>query len=56
MHRIELKQEKKMESSPFGNPESNELESEIQYQESGTHNVESKIEDCHGFPQILRNT
>ena len=37
------------QSSPFGNPESTELESGIQYSESGIQRVESRIQDCHGF-------
>ena len=39
---------KKMDSFPFGNPRFTELESGIQYPESGIHNVESRIQDCHG--------
>ena len=35
--------QKNLESSPFGNPESTELESGIQYPESGIHSVESRI-------------
>ena len=49
-----LKQKKKLESSPFWNPESTELESGIQYSESGIHRVESRIQDCHGFPYMGR--
>ena len=47
MRRKALKQKKKLESSPFWNPESTELESRIQYSESGIHRVESRIQDCH---------
>ena len=47
-----IKTEKKLESSPFWNPESTELESGIQYSESGIHRVESRIQDCHGFPYM----
>ena len=43
-----------MESSPFWNPESTELESGIQCSESGIHRVESRIQDCHGFPYMGR--
>ena len=43
-----------MESSPFGNPESTELESGIQYTESGIHSVESRILDSPGFPYVGR--
>ena len=49
-----FKTEKKLESSPFWNPESTELESGIQYSESGIHRVESRIQDCHGFPYMGR--
>ena len=55
MRRKALKQKKKMESSPFWNPESTELESGIQYSESGIHRVGSRIQDCHGFPYMGRN-
>ena len=51
-----IKAEKKLESSPFWNPESTELESGIQYSESGIHRVESRIQDCHGFPYMGRKT
>ena len=44
-----IKTEKNLESSPFWNPESTELESGIQYSESGIQRVESIIQDCHGF-------
>ena len=54
MVRKALKQKKKLESSPFWNPESTELESGIQYSESGIHRVESRIHDCHGFPYMGR--
>ena len=30
------------------------LESGIQYSESGIHRVESRIQDCHGFPYMGR--
>ena len=50
-----IKTEKKLESSPFWNPESTELKSGIQYSESGIHRVESRIQDCHGFPYMGRN-
>ena len=49
-----IKTEKNLESSPFWNPESTELESGIQYSESGIHGVESRIQDCHGFPYMGR--
>ena len=49
-----IKTEKKLQSSPFWNPESTELESGIQYSESGIHRVESRIRDCHGFPYMGR--
>ena len=55
MRRKALKQKKKLESSPFWNPESTELKSGIQQLESGIHSVESRIQDCHGFPYIGRN-
>ena len=42
-----IKTEKNLESSPFWNPESTELE-------SGIHRVESRIQDCHGFPYMGR--
>ena len=48
MLRKALKQKKKLESSPFWNPESTELE-------SGIHRVESRIQDCHGFPYMGRH-
>ena len=51
-----IKTEKNLESSPFWNPESTELESGIQYSESGIHWVESRIQDCHGFPYMGRIT
>ena len=56
MRRKTLKQKKNLESSPFWNPESTELESGIQYSESGIHRVESRIQDCHGFPYMGRKT
>ena len=49
-----IKTENNLESSPFWNPESTELESGIQYSESGIHRVESRIQDCHGFPYMER--
>ena len=55
MRRKALKHTKKhLESSPFGNPESTELESGIQYSESGIHSVESRIQDFPGFPYMGR--
>ena len=54
MRRKALKQKKILESSPFSNPESTELESGIYYSESGIHRVESRIQDCHGFPYMGR--
>ena len=56
MRRKALKQKKNLESSPFWNPESTELESGIQYSESGIHRVESRIQDCHGFPYMGRSS
>ena len=47
MRRKALKQIKNLESSPFRNPESTELE-------SGIHRVEFRIQDCHGFPYMGR--
>ena len=49
-----IKTEKHLESSPFWNPESTELESAIQYSESGIHRVESRVQECHGFPYMGR--
>ena len=49
-----IKTEKRLESSPFWNPESTELESGIQYSESRIHRVESRVQDCHGFPYMGR--
>ena len=46
MRRKTLKQKKNLESSPFWNPESTELESGIRYSESGIQWVESRIQDC----------
>ena len=43
-----IKTEKKFGIQPF-------LESGIQYSESGIHRVESRIQDCHGFPYMGRN-
>ena len=54
MRRKALKEKKNLESSPFWNPESTELESGIQCSESGIHRVESRIHDCHGFPYMGR--
>ena len=45
MLRKALKQEKKIGIQPF-------LESGIQYSESGIHRVESRIQECHGFPYM----
>ena len=42
-----IKTEKKFGIQPF-------LESGIQYSESGIHRVESRIQDCHGFPYTER--
>ena len=42
-----------MESSTFWNPESTVLESGIQYPESGIHSMESRIQDCPGFPYMV---
>ena len=50
-----IKTEKNLESSPFWNPESTELESGIQYTESGIHRVESRIQVCQGFPYMGRD-
>ena len=47
-----IKTGKKMESSSFWNPESTVLESGIQYPESGIHSMESRIQDCPGFPYM----
>ena len=44
-----------MESSPCWNPESTVLESGIQYPETGIHSVESRIQECSGFPYMGRN-
>ena len=49
-----IKTDKKMESSSFWNPESTVLESGIQYPESGIHSMESRIQDCLGFPYMGR--
>ena len=49
-----IKTGKKMESSTFWNPESTVLESGIQYPESGIHSMESRIQDCPGFPYMGR--
>ena len=49
-----IKTGKKMESSSFWNPESTVLESGIQYPESGIHSMESRIQDCPGFPCMGR--
>ena len=45
-----IKTGKKMESSSFWNPES----TGIQYPESGIHSMESRIQDCPGFPYMGR--
>ena len=45
-----IKTGKKMESTSFLNPESIVLESGIQYPASGIHSMESRIQDCPGFP------
>ena len=50
-----IKTGKKMESSSFWNPESTVLESGIQYPESGIHSMESRIQDCPGFPYMGRS-
>ena len=42
-----IKTEKKFGIQPF-------LESGIQYSESGIYRVESRIQDCHGFPYMGR--
>ena len=55
MRRKTLKLKKNLESSPFWNTESTELESGIQYSESGIHRVESRIQDCHGIPYMGRD-
>ena len=49
-----IKNSKKLESSPFWNPESTVLESGIQYPESGIHSVESRIQECPEFPYMGR--
>ena len=49
-----IKTGKKVESSSFWNPES-VLESGIQYPESGIHRMESRIQDCPGFPYMGRS-
>ena len=49
-----IKTGKKMESNSFWNPESTVLESGIQYPESGIHSMESRIQDCPGFPYMGR--
>ena len=43
-----IKTGKKMESSTFWNPESTVLE-------SGIHSMESRIQECPGFPYMGRN-
>ena len=50
-----IKTEKNLESSPFWNPESTELESGIRYSESGIHRVESRIQDFPAFPYMGRS-
>ena len=54
VRRKALKPGKKMESSSFWNPESTVLETGIQYPESGIHSMESRIQDCPGFPYMGR--
>ena len=49
-----IKTGKKMESTSFWNPESTVLESGIQYPGSGIHSMESRIQDCPGFPYMGR--
>ena len=49
-----IKTGQKMESTCFWNPESTVLESGIQYPESGIHRMESRIQDCPGFPYMGR--
>ena len=44
-----------MESTSFWNPESTVLESGIQYPGSGIHSMESRIQDCPGFPYMGRH-
>ena len=51
-----IKTGKKMESTSFWNPESTVLESGIQYSGSGIHSMESRIQDCPGFPYMGRYT
>ena len=48
-----IKTGKKVESSSFWNPESTVLESGIQYPESGIYSMESRIQDCPGFPYMV---
>ena len=43
-----------MESNSFWNPESTVLESGIQVPGSGIHSMESRIQDCPGFPYMGR--
>ena len=43
-----------MESTSFWNPESTVLESGIQCPGSGIHSMESRIQDCPGFPYMGR--
>ena len=40
--------------SIFWNPESTVLESGIQYPECGINSMESRIQDCPGFPYMGR--
>ena len=49
-----IKTGKKMKSGSFWDPESTVLESGIQYPESGIHIMESRIQDCPGFPYMGR--
>ena len=50
-----IKTGKKMESTSFWNPESTALESGIQYPGSGIQSMESRIQDCPGFPYMGRS-
>ena len=49
-----IKTEKKFGIHPFLESGTTELESGIQYSESGIHRVESRIQGCHGFPNMGR--
>ena len=46
---------KKMYSNCFWNPESTVLECGIQYPGSGIHSMESRNQDCPGFPYMGRS-